>query len=494
MIEEEKLSAVKHFRTPASCSEVKSFLGLVTFVDKSIIHRATKTEYLRALAVSERFYWTKNEEREFCYLRDEALKTIRRLGYYNPSDQIELFVDASPTGLGAVLVQYNNADQPRIIACASKVLTPTEQRYPQTQKEALAVVWGVERFTYYLLTTSFVVRTDAEANQFIYDANHRLGRRAVTRAEGWALRLQSYDFSVKRIPGNENVADALSRLIPATQQSESFDEDEEKHFLRALDSGCMELTWTEIEEASESDEELRLVRQALKVKKWPSEIRPYEAQRKKLHFLGPLIFKDERVVLPRALRRRAFDSAHGGHVGVMAMKRIMRQFFWWPKMSAEVSRFVKNCETCALLSKRNPPVPLVSRELPDGPWEVLQIDFLSVPNFGSGEFLIVIDTYSRYLHVVEMRSMDAESTNSALSEVFQTWGLPIVIQSDNGPPFQSAVFIKFWKEKGIDIRKAIPLSPQSNGAVERQNQGIIKALSASRLDGRNWRDALQDRH
>lgn len=132
-------------------------------------------------------------------------------------------------------------------------------------------------------------------------------------------------------------------------------------------------------------------------------------------------------------RRRALDSAHGGHVGVMAMKRVMRQFFWWPKMSAEVSRFVKNCETCALLSKRNPPVPLVSRELPDGPWEVLQVDFLSVPNFGSGEFLIVIDTYSRYLHVVEMRSMDAESTNSALSEVFQTWGLPIVIQSDNGP-------------------------------------------------------------
>ncbi|XP_062711240.1 uncharacterized protein K02A2.6-like [Aedes albopictus] len=492
MIEEEKISAINNFRTPVSCSEVKSFLGLITFVDKFIIHRATKTEHLRALATSERFYWTEKEEAEFSYLKNEAFKTIKRLGYYNPSDRIELFVDASPTGLGAVLVQYNASEQPRIIACASKVLTATEQRYPQTQKEALAVVWGVERFNYYLLTTSFVIRTDAEANQYIFNTNHRLGRRAVTRAEGWALRLQPYDFTVQRVAGVENVADALSRLIPETQQTEPFEDDEEKHFLYALDPGCMELTWTEIESRSEGDEELQLVRKALETNKWPQDIRAYEAQKKKMHCLGFLVFKDERTILPHSLRRKALESAHGGHIGEVAMKRIMRQFFWWPKMSVEVSRFVRNCETCTLLSRRNPPLPLASRDLPDGPWEILQIDFLSVPNFGTGEFLVVVDTYSRYLHVVEMKSLDAESTNSALCEVFHTWGYPVIIQSDNGPPFQSTAFNEYWKGKGIEIRKAVPLSPQSNGAVERQNQGIIKAMSASRIDGRNWRNALQE--
>lgn len=161
-------------------------------------------------------------------------------------------------------------------------------------------------------------------------------------------------------------------------------------------------------------------------------------------------------------------------------------------MSTEVSRFIKNCETCALLSKRNPPLPLASRELPEGPWEILQIDFLSVPNFGSGELLVVIDTYSRFLCVVEMNSLDADSTNKALGEVFQMWGCPIIIQSDNGPPFQSATFNQFWRDKGVEIRKAIPLSPQSNGSVERQNQGILKALAASKLDNRNWRLALRE--
>lgn len=221
-------------------------------------------------------------------------------------------------------------------------------------------------------------------------------------------------------------------------------------------------------------------------------MRSYEAQKKHLYNMGSLLFKDERVVLPLTLRLTALQYAHGGHIGEMAMKRIMRKFFWWPKMSAEVTRFVKDCEICAMMSKRDPPVPLISREMPDGPWQNLQIDFLSVPHFGTGEFLVIIDTYSRYLAVVEMKAMDATSTNAALFEVFQTWGLPLIMQSDNGPPFQSSAFKTFWEQKGIQIRKAIPLSPQSNGAVERQNQGLIKTLSASKLEGKNWRRALQD--
>lgn len=490
-INEEKVEAIKNFRMPTTCCEVKSFLGLITFIDKFVPHRATKTEYLRSLASSDSFYWTDNEEMEFNYFKEEALTSIKRLGYFNVDDRVELFVDASPIGLGAILTQFNAEGTPRIIACGSKVLTTTEQKYPQTQKEALAVVWAVEKFSFYLLAKSFVIRTDAEANQFIFNSNHRLGKRAISRAESWALRLQPYDFTIERVPGCQNIADALSRLIPASQQDKPFDEDEDNHFLYALDAGCMQMTWNEIETASEKDNELEMVREAVTSKKWPPELRGYEAQRKNLHTLGPLVFKDDRTVLPVSLRRKALDLAHEGHVGVVATKRIMRLFFWWPRMSAEVSRFVKCCETCAQLSKRNPPLPLVSRDLPDGPWEILQIDFLSIPNYGSGELLVVIDTYPRYLCVVEMKGLDASSTNHALCEVFQTWGCPIILQSDNGPPFQSAEFNQFWREKGVEVRKSIPLSPQSNGAVERQNQGIIKALAASRLDGINWRLALQ---
>lgn len=490
-INDEKIEAIKHFRTPTTCSEVKSFLGLITFIDKFVPHRATKTEFLRKLSTSDSFYWSDDEEKEFNYFKEEALNGIKRLGYFDTNDRTELFVDASPIGLGAVLTQFNTEGIPRIIACASKVLTSAEQKYPQTQKEALAVVWAVEKFSFYLIAKSFIIRTDAEANQFIFNSNHRLGKRAVSRAESWALRLQPYDFTIERVPGYQNIADALSRLIPATQKDAPFDEDEDSHYLYALDIGYMQLTWNDIESASEKDIELELVRKAITSDKWPAELRSYEAQKKHLHILGAMVFKSDRTILPVSLRNKAMQLAHEGHVGEVATKRIMRLHFWWPRMSTEISRFMKCCETCAQLSKRNPPLPLSSRDLPNGPWEILQIDFLSVPTYGSGELLVVIDTYSRYLCVAEMKNIDASSTNNALCEVFHIWGCPIILQSDNGPPFQSAEFIQFWQNKGVEIRKSIPLSPQSNGSVERQNQGIIKALAASRIDGINWRLALR---
>lgn len=491
-VEDEKLKAIRGFRKPETQQEVKSFLGLMNFTERFIPNRADKTMKLRELAKSEDFYWSEEEEAEFVFLKEEALKTISKLGYFNVNDDTELYVDASPFGLGAVLAQYNNEGVPRVISCASKALTAAETRYPQTQKEALAMVWGVERFTFYLTGKSFVVRTDSEANEFIFGKGYKSSKRAVSRAESWALRLQAYDFKVKRIPGHSNVADALSRLISKAQVDEPFDEEDEKNLLYALEAGSMNITWQDIEVESEKDDDLIEVRTAIKTGIWPKHLISYEAQLRDLRVLNPMLFKEDKVVLPSSLRLKAIEEAHKGHIGCPAMKRILREYFWWPGVNSDVETFVRNCNTCVVISKRNPPIPLSSRQLPEGPWEILQVDFLSVHGCGFGEFMVLVDTYSRFLTVVEMRSTDARSTNEALQRIFYTWGLPLIIQSDNGPPFQSNEFVRFWETKGVKVRKSIPLCPQTNGAVERQNQGVIKALAAAKVDGKNWRNALQE--
>ncbi|XP_058816951.1 uncharacterized protein K02A2.6-like [Topomyia yanbarensis] len=250
--------------------------------------------------------------------------------------------------------------------------------------------------------------------------------------------------------------------------------------------------WKEIEIVSEADEELISVRLALQSGNWPENIRRFHAQMKELRSLGSLIFNGDRIVLPEALRYKAIKASHQGHIGCGAMKRIIREYFWWPGLSSEVEKFVKSCETCLVISRRNPSIPLCSRELPDGPWEILQVDLLSINNCGSGEFLVLVDTYSRYLAVAEIKSTDAKNTNLTLAKIFYTWGLPLILQSDNGPPFQGKEFIDYWQNKGVKIRKSLPLSAQSNGAVERQNQGILKAIAGAKEDGLHWKEALQN--
>lgn len=78
---------------------------------------------------------------------------------------------------------------------------------------------------------------------------------------------------------------------------------------------------------SDEDEELKKLRVALKYGKWPQEMRRYEAQKKTLHNLGSLIFNGDKIILPNPLRTKALVSAHAGHIGEVAMKRIMREFF-----------------------------------------------------------------------------------------------------------------------------------------------------------------------
>lgn len=491
-VEDDKLKAIESFRRPETLSEVKSFLGLLNFTERFIINRAECTERLRLLTRSNVFYWTEEEEQEFLYLKNEALKTVVKLGYFDHRDRTELYVDASPIGIGAVLVQFNLSGAPRIIACASKSLTIAEQRYPQTQREALAIVWGVERFCYYLTSKQFIIRTDSEANEFIFGGLHRTSRRAMTRAEAWALRLLPYRFQIERIPGHLNVADALSRMIDRSQIDEPFDEDNDKHMLYSLDAGSMNMTWAEIQLESENDEELGEVRLGLQTGRWPERLRRYEAQAKNLRTLDPLIFKQDLIILPNSLRRRALETAHQGHIGCGATKRILREHFWWPNMAKEAEEFVIKCETCLIISRRNPPVPLISRQLPEGPWEILQIDFLSIQGCGSGHLLMCVDIYSRYLHAVEVKQMDARTTNAALCKIFTVWGLPLILQSDNGPPFQGNEFVDYWEAKGVKVQKSIPLSAQSNGAIERQNQGVIKALAAAKVEKRSWSEALAE--
>lgn len=488
-VTEDKIRAIKEFRHPATQAEARSFLGLMNFVDKFIPNRADHTHHLQGMLREKQFYWNQELQEEFDFMRNEALKSIRTLGFFDPSHETNLYVDASPVGLGAILSQSDLAGIKRIIACASKSLTETEKRYPQTQKEALSVVWAAERFRFYLLGIKFTIWTDGEANEYLFNEGHRLGKRSITRAEAWTLRLLPFDFTIKRVKGSENIADACSRLISESQNNDQFDPCYSDHILFITDDSLSNLTYEEIAEYSASDPTLLKVRAALGNNLWSDELKPYHAVKRELFVVGDVIIFRNKYIVPSVLRDRALKMAHRGHFGMSSMKRNIRRSLWWPGVNKDIEKKVSNCETCIRITP-NHPEPLSSRTLPEEPMEVIQIDFLYIPDCGTEEFLMITDTFSRMFWIVEMKRTDSQSTSGALRDIFTIWGRPRLIMSDNGPPFNSQSFKDYWNSEGVSHLNVIPFSPQMNGMVERRNQGVIRTLKAAKLDGIDWRGAL----
>lgn len=131
---EQKIQALRKFREPRSSDEVRSFLGLVTYVGKFIPDLATITAPLRELICKTNpFIWTAEHQQSFEKLK-KLISNADTLAFFDNSFRTRVIADASPVALGAVLLQFaDNTDNcPRVISYASKSLTITEKRYTST--------------------------------------------------------------------------------------------------------------------------------------------------------------------------------------------------------------------------------------------------------------------------------------------------------------------------------------------------------------------------
>lgn len=489
-ITDDRLKAFSSLREPESVSEVKSYLGMLTFLERFIVDRASKTVNLRKITNSGVFIWTENAQKEFENIKETELKRISSLGFYNKEWKTELLVDASPNGLGAILVQYDNGKKLHVICCASKALTPIEQRYPQQHREALALTWGVERFRFYLLGIKFVVRTDNRANEFIFGTDAYLeGKRAVSRSQLFALRLQPYNFETKRISGENNAADALSRLIPRKQIDAEFSSNAGEEIFSIIDSPSP-ITIDDLEAACQKDSLFSKIKNGHELDRWEEETKGLRGVKEKLKFWGNTLLYEKRFYIPESLRLKTLEIAHIGHVSASSMKQLLRAHVWWPGMTVDIDSMHAECRGCTLTSRRNCVPPLSPRGLPNKPLESVHLDFLKVT--GIGDLLVATDAYSRYLWVIEMKSTTTKSTNRALSSICDIWGKPAIWQSDNGPQFASREFKNYWKNEGVNHRTTIPYASHTNGLVERHNGPILHAIKTALCENKPWRKALTD--
>lgn len=475
-----KVEALQKFRTPVTSEEVRSFLGLATYVGRFLPDLATITAPLRELTHSGvKFMWSKEQDEAFTTLK-EMIGNVQQLYFFDNNLRTRVIADASPVALGAVLLQFEGEtdSEPRPIAYASKSLTATERRYCQTEKEALALVWSVERFEVYLLGRVFELETDHKPLEAIFKPTSR----PCARVERWVLRLQSFSSVVKYRKGSSNIADPLSRLV-LNPTPENFDAESKFMVLAVMESAAIDIQ--EVEEATKSDKTLDIVKRCLRSGAWDYvEVRPFLPFKNELGFIGDLVVRGNKLVVPDTLKTRMIEIAHEGHPGESVMKRRLRDRVWWPGMDSDAVNRVKSCEGCRLVGLPSKPEPMSRRPLPSAPWIDEAMDFLGPLPCGS-YLLVIIDYFSRYKEVEIMTKITAKETVSRLDRIFTRLGYPRTITLDNAKQFVSNELDTYSKTHGIFLNHSTPYWPQENGLVERQNRSLVKRLQISNALGRD---------
>ena len=472
----EKVRAVEAMERPTCVKELQTFLGFIQYMGKFMPNISTVTAPLRILLEKNTpWYWDEDQENSFQQLKKMATNTPI-LQYYDPNKPLTLSVDASSKGLGAVLIQDEKP-----VAYGSRALTETQQRYPQIEKEALAILFGCRKFHEYVCAREVEVETDHKPLESIFK---KPLLQAPPRLQSQLLTLQRYDLKVTYKPGKTMLlADQLSRsylpetkevLVPSLEVNDI-------HLISHLP--IAPAMYTRFQSETNSDEELQRL-QDIVLEGWPEnrsdlapELHKYWNFRDEISCIDGLLYKSHKLIVPNSLKNEMLDLIHQSHLGIVKCISRAKEVLFWIGMGQDIERKVRSCGICAEYQNQNAKEPMLTPEIPDRPWSKLGIDLFELK---SNNYLLVVDYLSKWPEIVKLDNLSSRNTIDHLKGLFSRYGYPDVVVSDNGPQFVSQEFKRFEKDYGFSHVTSSPRFPQSNGQAERAIQTVKKLIKKSK--------------
>ncbi|KAK3541689.1 hypothetical protein QTP86_000757 [Hemibagrus guttatus] len=450
-MDERKVAAVRDWPPPTTIKELQRFLGFANFYRRFIRGYSSITSPLTSLLRNKpkSLAWNPAASQAFDTLKT-AFTTAPLLVHPNPELPFIVEVDASTTGVGAVLSQQQGKP-PVLHPCAffSKKLSPAEANYDIGNRELLAIKLALEEWRHWLEGAKhpFVVLTDHKNLEYL-----RAAKRLNPRQARWALFFTRFHFTISYRPGPKNVkADALSRLHGQ-------------------------------EEPSEEPEPILPEKLFVSPISWSGETLPEPDA----HTSTPPGCPPGLQFIPRAQRSSLLHSTHAslgtGHPGIQGTLSLLRQRFWWPGMASDVQRYVQGCQECAISKnpRHLPSGKLLPLPVPNRPWSHLGVDFMTDLPASRGYtcVLVIIDRFSKSCRLVPLPGPPTafDTAECLFNHVFRYFGLPEDIVSDRGPQFTSRVWKAFLKRLGVTVSLSSGYHPQTNGQTERKIQEVSRFL------------------
>ncbi|XP_064641934.1 uncharacterized protein K02A2.6-like [Lineus longissimus] len=477
-----KVEAIIKMPHPEDKSALMRFIGMVQYFGKFIPNLSQISAPLRELLQKDTQWHWDEPQRNAIELLKQKLTEAPVLSYYDPKKELTVTADASKDGIGAALLQERHP-----IAFASRALTSCEQNYAQIEKETLAATFACEKFHQYVYGRDFLIESDHKPLETIVK---KPLFKAPPRIQRFLLRLQKYNFKLVHVPGKQLiVADTLSRAnLPGQEESDMEREVNLQVHLLISSLAVSDKKLKELQIATAQDTELQKLQETIRNgfpehrRSLDNSLDPYWQDQDEYHVAEELVFKGNRIVVPRSLRSEMIDIIHQGHLGTEMCKRRAKELLFWPGMLTDITDKVSKCGVCQKFSHKQQKEPLKPNETPTRPWQQTASDLFY---FHCKDYLVIVDAYSGFFEVEMLEDTSSETVINHIKKTFARHGIPESLFTDNGPQYTSRKFKEFADKWSFIHKTSSPRYPRANGLAERTVQTVKNLLKKAKEAGQD---------
>jgi len=505
----DKVAALRNTADPSNPKEVLSILSSLAYYIDRIPYLSTLAIPLRELSTTKKnFNWTAEHSNILKQIKESIIETS--LDHYDPFDPsviLELWVDAGPKGTGAFLVQNKNKIR-SLIACASKTHSSSQMNYSHVEKECESIVWSCMHFKDELIGRKFTLYTDNESASKILNPFNELKKMTTYRMQLWRSNMAQFSgINIQHIPGQENMADYLSRCFETPTQITSnqiiktngfgYDENDMEQYISNILSVkhyVKTLTLAEIAHETAKDPILKLIIESIKTgNKYLPKSKHFGAYKSMYDEItianNNILMYNDVIIIPDTLRQRLIDLTHEGHMGINSCKNLIRNNYYFHELDSMMAIHAKTCHACQTVTDTSRFEPIIPTDIPCTKNSHWDIDFKShTPSNDS--ILVIIDEATEYPILITTKKQTTDAAINALKQVFKKYGMPKNIKSDNGPAFASADFKSFMKSCNITYQPITPVWPRANGSAERFMRNLNRVIRCALVENKNWKNEM----
>ena len=475
-----KIDAILGMTRPNTKTELKSFIGSITFYTQSLPLLQYTLAPLHAISGStEKFIWGTEQEEAF-----EKAKAILQgccpLAFpsNDERDTIYLTTDASDIGYGGVLSekQANGTEKP--LGYFSGTFKAAEKNWQIREKELYSLFFGCNYFYGQLIGRSFTWRTDNKSLSTLADTSLRVKANGIpnSRVIRWFDYLNMFDFNTELHGGTSGemcLADCLSRLLGTKGDNPHV------LLLRMPFWTYSGIPLVEFANAQKSDNDF-ILRKGIWSRFRGKKYERFFRIRDSIHEYQPR--KDVwLVVLPEALLESLFDFYHlPSHNSANKMYDEIKDKFFVPNLMQNIRSYTSKCVKCQQVwAKRKPEFGAIKSTTAPHPWCWGAMDLIGpLPKTIDGNLYILtyVDLFSRWVELRAIPDKTAKSVVTAIDSIFSVRGPCVNLTSDNGREFSNVLVSNYLKDLGVYFNKICPYRPQSNGLCERTNRKVKQSL------------------